>query len=69
MVGATAAVALDLGFKPHEIASITMMITTNLFMSNAIEGAAQREPILRELPTSLIRYVGRSSRPVSRGAT
>ncbi|MFI5302491.1 MAG: hypothetical protein ACHREM_30745 [Polyangiales bacterium] len=65
--GAAAAVVLDLGFEPHEVAPITMMITSNCFLSNAMEGAEQRAPALRELPTSLVRYVGRSPRAVNRG--
>jgi hypothetical protein len=66
---AAAAVMLDLGFSPHDVAPMVFLINANLFLSNATEGAAQREPILRELPASLVRYVGRPPRPVCRPAT
>ena len=69
MIAAAAAAVLDLGFKPHEASPMMVMLLANCILSNALEGAAQRAPILRELPASLVRYVGRPPRAVSRTAT
>jgi hypothetical protein len=66
MGSATAAVLLDLGFKTTAIGPITVMLMANFFLSNAIEGAEQREPVLRELPAALVRYVGTPPRSVVR---
>lgn len=64
--GAAAAVALDLGFSPAEVAPIAMAMTSNTFLANALEGAAQQSEALLVLPAARVRYVGRAPRPVAR---
>lgn len=64
--GGAAAVALDLGFAPVEVAPIAMAITSNAFLSNALEGAELKSESLVRLPIDLVRYVGKPPRSVVR---
>lgn len=65
--GATAAVLLDMGFAPAQIHLPALFVAMPNFVANAAEGALQAPEVLRELPASVVRYVGapprRSKRP------
>lgn len=63
---AAAAVVLDLDFAQPDVAPITMALNATVFLSNALEGAEQRSPILRTLPVESVRYVGVAPRAVDR---
>lgn len=57
-----AAILLDMGFSPAELAAIFHFINQPVFIANAYEAAQQRSPELRELPTASIAYAGRPAR-------
>lgn len=58
IIGATAAVCLDLGFTPAQVAPMAVMLLTPTFLGNATEAAAQSPDVLKRLPAETIRYVG-----------
>jgi citrate synthase len=62
IIGATAALCLDLGFTPAQIAPMAVMLLTPTFLANATEAAAQSPEILRSLPDECVRYVGPAPR-------
>lgn len=65
--GAIAATLLDLGFRPNQIALLSMVAgSTAQFLANAVEGAEQASPVLQQLPISALEYVGRPPRRPSR---
>ena len=57
-----AAVCLDLGFNPEEIAPLATALIQNLILANAVEEARQKNAILRRLPDNCIEYVGKPPR-------
>ena len=58
IIGATAAICLDLGFTPAQVAPMAVMLLTPTFLGNATEAAAQSPAVLKRLPPEAIRYVG-----------
>lgn len=58
IIGATAAICLDLGFTPAQVAPMAVMLLTPTFLGNATEAAAQSPEVLKHLPPEAIRYVG-----------
>lgn len=58
IIGATAAICLDLGFTPAQVAPMAVMLLTPTFLGNATEAAAQAPGALKRLPPEAIRYVG-----------
>lgn len=58
IIGATAAICLDLGFTPAQVAPMAVMLLTPTFLGNATEAAAQSPESLKRLPPEAIRYVG-----------
>lgn len=58
-----AALSLDMGLRPEHLSSLYTGLTINVFLANAVEGAAQAPAILRELPHTSIDYVGTPARP------
>ncbi len=58
----SAAVLLDMGFSCYESAAVIHFLNQHVFVSHAVEGAQQRAAVLRELPVSAVRYVGRAPR-------
>lgn len=57
-----AACFLDLGLSVSEIAPLTTALLHHMFLANALEGAAQAAPWVRELPDHAIEYVGPTER-------
>jgi hypothetical protein len=57
-----AAVCHDIGFNPRQTAILLVALGQNDFWSNAVEGAAQAPALLRRLPPTHLRYVGRAPR-------
>ena len=65
-----AAVMLDLGFSPTQLAAFSVAILTPMLIAHALECAQLQSPRYRRLPTSAIRYVGPAPRelpPLWRG--
>ena len=62
IVGAGAALELDLGFAPEQIGVLMTMAASLSFMANAVEGAEQMPELLRKLPLECVEYVGRAPR-------
>jgi hypothetical protein len=62
IIGATAALCLDLGFTPAQVAPMAVMLLTPTFIANATEAAAQSPEVLRCLPEECIRYTGPAPR-------
>lgn len=58
IIGATAALCLDLGFTPAQVAPMAVMLLTPTFLANAAEAAAQSPEVMRVLPDECVRYVG-----------
>ena len=58
ITGAAAAILLDLGFAPAQVHLPALFVAIPNFVANAAEGAEQAPAALRELPTSVVRYVG-----------
>lgn len=57
-----AAVALDLGWSPYEVASVALLLLFHDALPNAVEGAAQRSASLQCLPTTSVHYNGPTPR-------
>ncbi len=66
IIGATAALCLDLGFTPAQVAPMAVMLLTPTFLANATEAAAQSPEVLKSLPPECIRYVGPAPRESAR---
>jgi hypothetical protein len=62
IIGATAAICLDLGFTPAQVAPMAVMLLTPTFLGNATEAAAQSPEVLKRLPPESIAYVGPAPR-------
>jgi hypothetical protein len=62
IVGATAAICLDLGFEPREIAPMAAILLQPTLLANAVAGAVESPEQLRCLPDEDIRYVGPARR-------
>ena len=62
----TAAVCLDLGLSPEEIAPLVVALNQHLIYANAVEGARQAPAVLRHLPDHCIDYVGKPPRKSAR---
>jgi hypothetical protein len=62
IVGATAAICLDLGFEPREIAPMAAVLLQPTLLANAVAGAVESPEELRQLPDDAIRYVGPAPR-------
>ncbi len=58
VASASAAALLDCGFAPRQIGSLIWYYVVPTFMANAVEGAEQACPLLRELPAEAVEYVG-----------
>jgi hypothetical protein len=58
IIGATAAICLDLGFGPHEVTPMAAVLLQPTLLANAVAGAVESPEALRCLPASAIRYVG-----------
>lgn len=69
IVGATAAVCLDLGFAPREIAPMAAVLLQPTLLANAVGGATESPEVLRRLPASSIRYAGPAPRESPRAIT
>ena len=63
-----AALSLDMGLQPEQLASLYTGLTINVFLANAVEGAAQAPSILRNLPDSSIEYIGTPPRSYPKAA-
>ena len=50
IIGAAAAICLDLGFTPAQAASMAVILLTPTLLTNATEAAAQAPAVLRRLP-------------------
>lgn len=61
-----AAVCLDLGLSPDEIAPLVVALMQHLIFANAVEGARQAPAVLRRLPDDSIEYVGTPPRRSAR---
>jgi hypothetical protein len=62
IVGATAAICLDLGFQPREIAPMAAILLQPTLLANAVAGAVESPEALRCLPDEAVRYVGPPAR-------
>jgi hypothetical protein len=64
-----AAVCLDLGLRETELGPLFLALNLNSVIANAVEGAAQLAPALRELPVARQEYRGPAPRtsPRARG--
>ncbi|AKU95925.1 Citrate synthase (si) [Labilithrix luteola] len=62
IIGGTAAVCLDLGFNEQEASAMAVTLLQPTFLSNAVEGAAQKSAVLRQLPDEAMRYAGAAPR-------
>jgi hypothetical protein len=62
IVGATAAICLDLGFLPREVAPMAAILLQPTLLANAVAGAVESPEELRLLAEEAIRYVGPSAR-------
>lgn len=59
---AVGAACLDLGATPRQASLLSVALGQTDYLANAVEGAAQAAPILRELPQAHVRYVGKPPR-------
>lgn len=57
-----AALSLDMGLKPENLAALYTGLTINVFLANAVEGAKQAPQLLRCLPDTTVEYIGREPR-------
>ncbi len=61
-ISSIAAIALDLGFAPHQVAPLAIAILFSNFLANAVEGAAQAPACLQRLPEHCVQYAGKPAR-------
>ncbi len=59
---AVGAACLDLGFDPHEVSLLSVALGQTDYLANAREGAQSAPEMLRNLPESMVNYVGRAPR-------
>jgi hypothetical protein len=57
-----AGLSLDMGFCPEDLSALYTGLTMNVFLANAVEGAAQAPAVLRRLPVSSVEYTGKALR-------
>lgn len=62
IIGATAAICLDLGFAPGEVVPMAAVLLQPTLLANAVAGAVESPEELRRLPDDAVRYVGPASR-------
>ncbi len=62
IIGAVAAVCLDLGFRPHEVAPMAAMLLQPTLLSNSVEAAAEPAAALHTLPRASVDYTGPAPR-------
>lgn len=62
IISATAAICLDLGFEPREIAPMAAILLQPTLLANAVGGAVESPEVLRCLPPDAVRYVGPAPR-------
>jgi hypothetical protein len=53
-----AALSLDMGLNPGDLAALYIGLTINVFLANAVEGARQAPGVLRCIPAEHVEYVG-----------
>lgn len=58
IAGAAAAACLDIGFRPRQIAVLSIAFAQHAFVGNALEGADAAPALLRRLPCASVAYVG-----------
>jgi hypothetical protein len=68
IIGATAAICLDLGFRPREIAPMAAILLQPTLLANAVAGTVEAPEVLRRLPDDCVRYVGPAPRQSPRAA-
>ncbi|MFO8073661.1 MAG: hypothetical protein R6V85_17510 [Polyangia bacterium] len=61
-----AALCLDIGFRPDQIAPLVLWLVSHTYFCNAAEEASSKTPVGRSLLETSIDYVGRSPRRSSR---
>jgi hypothetical protein len=66
IVGATAAISLDLGFAPREIVPLAAVLLQPTLLGNAVAGAVESPEHLRSLTPEEVRYVGPGPRESAR---
>lgn len=66
IIGATAAICLDLGFAPAEVVPIAAILLQPTLLANAVAGAVESPEELRCLPAHCVRYVGPGPRESAR---
>jgi len=57
-----AGLSLDMGFRPEHLSALYTGLTINVFLANAVEGAAQAPAVLRRLPETSVEYTGKPGR-------
>ncbi len=62
-----AAAFLDMGMTTAEVGPLCTILCQHMFFANAVEGAQQSPPLLRDLPDCHISYVGRAPRISPKG--
>lgn len=62
IIGAAAAICLDLGFEPREIAPMAATLLQPTLLANAVAGAVESPEQLRNLAPEHVRYVGPAPR-------
>lgn len=63
-----AALSLDMGLRPENLAALYTGLTMNVFLANAVEGARQAPEILRSIPEKHVEYVGVPPRTYTKAA-
>lgn len=58
IIGATAAISLDLGFQPRDVVPLAAVLLQPTLLANAVAGAVESPELLRSLPPESVRYVG-----------
>jgi hypothetical protein len=66
IIGATAAICLDLGFAPADVVPIAAILLQPTLLANAVAGAVESPEELRRLPVHAVRYVGPGPRESAR---
>lgn len=66
IIGATAAICLDLGFAPREIPPMAAVLLQPTLLANAVAGAVESPEALRWLSADEVRYVGPPPRQSAR---
>jgi len=62
IIGAAAAILLDLGFTPEQVAPMAVTLLQPTFLSNALEASVQSPPDLKCLPREAVCYTGPAPR-------